>query len=379
LAGLVLLTLVAAVVPSASVSLSPVPEPWTVDVPILVDPGVKKPDVAGARLPGRTVAHEVSERAEAPTTGRRSVPATPAVAEVVFLNKSDAVIAVPKGTIVLAGAIRFATQSDVAVGASRLAARAQNYGMASVRVVAVEGGPTGNVEALKINRIGGSFGNQLEVQNTAPARGGTERSTAFVTEEDRRKLYDSLYKALSERLAQQIKAQAPVSDKESVVPWSSPNPAIVEAAFSKNAGEEAQAVSLSLKLRYGATMFSNEAYNDLALQLAGGKVGDVKPGYRVVPNSVRAQPPEVQGIENGVVRIMAKTQGTIRPHVDPGELRRRLANRPLSEARAYLGVLPGMAGYDLRQWPSWFGRMPWLAPRIGITVHATADPNERRG
>jgi hypothetical protein len=341
---------------------------------MVVDPGIKQADLAGARLPGRTVAHEVSDRVEAPATGRKTVPATAAAAEVVFLNKSDAVIAVPKGTIVTAGPVRFATQGDVSVGPSRSAARAQSYGMASVRVVAVEGGPAGNVAAFKIDKIEGAFGKQLEVQNTTPARGGTERAIAFVTEDDRRKLHDSLYRTLSERLAQQLKSQLPTGDKESVVPWSSPNPALVEATYSKNAGEEAQTLSLSLKLRYGATVFSNEAYNALALQLADGKAGELKPGYRVVASSVRAQAPEVLGIESGIVRVVARAQGTVLPHVDPGELRRRLANRPVSEARAYLGDLRGMAGYELQQWPAWLGRMPWLAPRIAISVETAQAP-----
>src|SRR5919204_71130 len=79
------------------------------------------------------------------------------------------------------------------------------------------------------------------------ARGGTERSISYVTEDDRKKLQESLYRTLAERLTQQLKAQLPAGDKESAIPWSGQAPAVVEATFSKNADDEAQTVALTLK------------------------------------------------------------------------------------------------------------------------------------
>jgi hypothetical protein len=240
--------------------------------------------------------------------------------------------------------------------------------MASVRVVAVEGGVAANVDALKINKIDGPLSAQLDVQNNAPARGGSERTIAFVTEEDRRRLFDSLHRALAERLTQQLKTQLPSGDAESVVPWAGQNPAIVEATYSKQAGEEAQAVSLTLKLRYGATVFANDAYNALAERAATAKVGDLRPGYQFVAGSVRPQPPELVGVDNGVARIRARAQGTLTPRLDAGQVRRDLANRPLAEAEAYLAGVHGLSGYDLQHWPGWFGRLPWLGLRIAVHV-----------
>jgi hypothetical protein len=372
-AGALLLAAIALVLPAAIVTLTPAEETWTAEIPILVDPGIKKPDLAGGRLPGRAIAREVADRADAPATGRKNVPAAAASTEVVFLNKSDKAVAVPKGTILLAGATRFATQSDVVVGPSRSAARAQSYGMASVKVVAVEGGPAGNVDALKINKIEGPLGGPLEVQNNAPARGGAERTLTFVTEDDRRRLQDSLYRALSERLSQQLKAQLPATDRESVVPWSGQSPTIVEATFSKNSGDEAQSVSLTLRLRYGATVFSNEAYNSFAPQVAAAKVGDLRPGYRFVAGTVAAQPPEVVGVDNGVGRIKARAQGRLTPRLDAAQVRRDLAGRPAAEAHEHLAGLPGVARYELQHWPGWLGRLPWLGLRIGVHV-APGEP-----
>jgi hypothetical protein len=246
-----------------------------------------------------------------------------------------------------------------------------------VRVVAAEGGPAGNVESYRITRIEGPLAGQLEVQNNAPARGGTERATTFVTEDDRRKLYDSLHRTLSERLAQQLRAQLPATDNESVVAWNGQSPTVVEAAASKNVGDEAQSFSLTLKLHYGATVFANDAYNAFVQQYAAARIGELKPGYELVPGSLKPQAPDVLGVENSVVRLRARAQGTVSPVLDAGRLRRELANQPVAQAHAHLAALRGITGYELRHWPGWVGRLPWLGLRIDVQVALATPPATR--
>ena len=146
----------------------------------------------------------------------------------------------------------------------------------------------------------------------------------------------------------------------------------MEATFSKNENEEAQTLSLTLKLRYGATVFNNDAYNSFVQQVAGGRLAEAKPGYRLAPGTLQPQAPEVVGVENGVARLTARAQGTVTAAIDTGRVRSEIANRPLAEAHARLASLPGAAAYDLQAWPGWAGRTPWLGLRIGVTTGAAA-------
>ncbi len=364
--ALLLLAIAYLLLPSGTVELRLAAEPWSVELPVTVDPAIKKPDLARGRLPGRVISKEVSDTRQAPATGRKTVPDAHATGEVVFVNRTDKTVTVPRGTVVLAGTVRFATQADVSVAGTTFGGPQQRFGMSRVAITAVEGGPAGNVDRFKIDRIEGPLSATLQVQNDAPTRGGTERAISYVTADDRKKLQDSLYQLLSDRLAQQLRSQLPNSEKETAVPWSGQNPAIVEATFSKNVDEEAQTLSLTLKLRYGATIFSNDAYNSFVQQLAAGRIAQLKPGYSLVSGTLKAEPPSVAGIENGAVQLVGRAQGTVVPRVDTGALRTRLANRTRGQADAYLGSLPGIVEYQLRVWPAWFGRLPWAGFRIAV-------------
>jgi hypothetical protein len=364
------------VVPAGAVRVVAVPESWSSTVPVVVDPAAKKSDPATGRLAGRTVSREITETAQAPATGRRIVPDAPATGQVVFINKSDKAVVVPKGTVLSGSGPRFQTRDDVTVGASVSAGLQQRVGMNRVNVVAVQGGPAGNVDRFQITRIEGPLSAALQVHNDAPTRGGTEKQVAFVTAEDRRQLQESLQRTAHERLLQQVKGQLPDPEKETVVPWAGTNPQLVEATFSKNADEEAPSVSLTLKLRYGATVFGNEAYNSLVRQLAATRLEQTRPGFEAVAQTVRPEPPELVGVENGVVRLNGKVSATVRPRLDPGELRPHLSSRTSAEARAYLTGLPGVAGAEVDLWPGWMGRLPWLSQRISVAV---ADPSPPAG
>ena len=370
-AALAVLWLLWTVVPTASVRLVAAPEPWSTTLALQVDPELKKPDVAGGRLPGRAVSRELAETAQTPATGRRVVPDAAASGQVVFINKSDKQVTVPRGTVVLAGNVRFQTRADVAVAATVAAGLQQRVGMGRVDVVAAGGGPAGNVERFQINKIEGPLATALDVQNDAPTRGGTERQVPFVTADDRRRLQESLQASLSDKLLQQVRSQLPAPDKETVVPWSGQNPQVVEAVFSKAADEEAPAVALTLKLRYGATVFGNDAYNAAVRQLTAGRLAETKPGFEVVPDTVRPEPPELNGVESsGVVRLTGLASATVRPRLDGGDLRGALSGRSAGDARAYLAGLPGVVDAEVTTWPGWLGRMPSLGARIGVTVVA---------
>jgi hypothetical protein len=370
--ALLALLLAWALLPAAEVRLTATTEGWSVALPVEVDPGLQRPDVARGRLPGRTISKEVADSATAPATGRRVVPDSPASGEVVFVNKTNKAVSVPKGTAVSAGGVRFLTQGDVTVAATVGSGNQQRIGMGRAKIAAATGGPAGNVERYRIDAVEGPLGPALDVQNDLPTRGGTEKTVTLVTADDRRRLQDSLQQRLTDRLMQQVRQQLPAPDKETAIPWAGQNPAVVEATFSKNADEQAQSVSLTLKLRYGATVFGNDAYNALVRQMATARVGQGMPGFQVVPQTLRPEPPEVAGMENGLVRLNGRASAAVEPRLDAGDLRRALANRPLAEARAYLGTLPGVGAAAVQTSPGWLGRLPWLWPRIAVVVERTS-------
>jgi hypothetical protein len=163
-----------------------------------------------------------------------------------------------------------------------------------------------------------------------------------------------------------VKKESLVSEKETLVPWPGQNAA--EAVFSKNVDEEAQTFTLTLKLRYGATVFSNDAYNRFVQDVAAASMKSLKPGFEVAPGSMQAEPPTVVGVENGILRLSGRARATISAGVDEKAVRSELAGKPVSAAHAYLAELPGNAGYDLRVSGPVAGRMPFFGGRIGVSA-----------
>ena len=206
-----------------------VPEGWTSTVPITIDPALKRPDPATGRLPGRTISREITETAQAPATGRRIVPDAPATGQVVFVNKGDKAVVVPRGTVLASAGPRFQTRDDVTVGASVSAGLQQRGGDEPRQRGGSPGRPGGQRRPLPDHQNRRPPLCSAPSAQRRPYPRWTEKQVAFVTADDRRRLQESLHRTAHERLLQQVKGQLPSPDKETVVPWAGVNPQLVEA------------------------------------------------------------------------------------------------------------------------------------------------------
>lgn len=115
---------------------------------------------------GQTPLPELEEAAFAlqPSSGR-------ATGTVIFINRTDKPVVIPQGTTVSTSAesqVKFVTIEEAVLPAII-------GGTAVAGIVAVDPGPSGNVDALQINMIGGPLSLRAMVINDAPTRGGTVR------------------------------------------------------------------------------------------------------------------------------------------------------------------------------------------------------------
>jgi len=137
--------------PTAVVTLVPVSEPVSARLEVTAEWGLDEIDYGRARVPARWVEIEIEGEDEIPATGMMDVPETHAQGEVVFANRSSDPLVVPKGTIVRTGSgvnIRFFTVSEVELPGIL-------WGHARVGIIAMEPGPSGNVNALTVNTVEG--------------------------------------------------------------------------------------------------------------------------------------------------------------------------------------------------------------------------------
>ena len=136
----------------------------------------------------------MKQAVQMPTTGRADAPDGYASGQVVFANRSDREVLIPKGTFVRTGSgetARFYTVEEAVVPSQYNATK-------RVAVLAADPGPMANVRALTINVIEGELATALEVINDAPTGGGTMRQLPVVTPGDQNALLDKAREELGQ-------------------------------------------------------------------------------------------------------------------------------------------------------------------------------------
>lgn len=171
------LALVALFIPRAQVHLYPVTQTQSVVVPVIANPSVKSVFITGS-IPAREKRIVVEGTQRVRVTGEGIVPQSKAKGNVIFRNLTQGAVNIPIGTIVTAGDVRFMT-TELGV---------LNPGVGEtveLKIEALEGGLSGNLDAETINAVEGRLGLSLSVTNSEPTTGGRERASVQATEADR--------------------------------------------------------------------------------------------------------------------------------------------------------------------------------------------------
>ncbi|MBM4421518.1 MAG: hypothetical protein FJ034_08080, partial [Chloroflexi bacterium] len=176
--------------PQATVAVEPQSAPLgPVEVTLRAGPG--------GDLDAQPFAGNVSARVPGTATGRRTVE-TKATGTVRFTNKTTNDIALPRGTLVRAGSVRFLTTEAKTLSRSVLVP----FLLATTDIVveAEEAGRAGNVSA---NAISSSDPARYDATNPQPTAGGDSRTVTIVTQED----YDVAARAVDAALRPAIDQQ----------------------------------------------------------------------------------------------------------------------------------------------------------------------------
>ncbi|HYO89479.1 MAG TPA: baseplate J/gp47 family protein [Candidatus Limnocylindrales bacterium] len=368
---LLLVVLVAGVgllaLPGATVMLLPGRDFMRTSAIITADPDLPATgiDVERGIIPATTYRAEIVERGTVPTSGTQTLSAAPARGTVVFINRTDAAVEIPAGTLVSTSAGTpsvFQTLSDIMVTAG-----VDEQAEAAIEAIPESTGDAGNVEAGLINTVVGELGDRVNVRNLAPTFGGETVQISTVTEADRDAVIAVLRQQLQNRAFNELPARA--SGSQFIIPDSI---RIAEErsdwmTFDHAVGEQAESLTLTMRAIVAATAVDEE----LARQVAYARLtGEIPRGRSLLPNTLTFERGLLESLDaSGRATFSVTASGAAEAAIDESALRNRLAGLPLDEALAYLNSdLDLQAGStpSIRISPDWFGRMPLLAPRITV-------------
>lgn len=346
-------------VPSATVTLKPVSEAVSETLVVQADPEVESINYQTGEIPARVVEVEVEAMDHIPTMTKRDAADARATGTVIFINKINESIEIPLGTVVGTSAgtnIRFTTIETATLPAAI-------GGTAETGVVAVEPGPSGNVDAFMINTIEGPLALQVRVVNDKPTGGGNMKQVGVVTQADKDRLKASLLQKLQQeaynRILDELKEQEFVPPESLVVE-------VISETYDKFVDEEADVLGMKMVVRASGTAIGGQDANTLVYRLLEARVRE---GYQLTAEGLRFEAGQVVAVEGRRVSFTMKASGFVVPVIDPNTVINDIRGRPIEEAEDLLGQrLPLKERPAIEVAPDWLGRVPLLPFNIDVSI-----------
>ena len=351
------------IIPQAQITLVPSSSRIIVTINVIADPEATEIDPVTAHVPATQLTTIVRSLITVPTTGKRAIPDSRAGGNVIFVNQLNTPVTVGKGTAVRttasSQAVRFILTEDVQVPGG-IGAQAQG------RVEAVELGAAGNVPANFINEVEGVAALAVRVSNPDPLTGGGDREVAAVASEDRDTAREAIKPKLREAALQQL--QAELGPGEFVIAESLSG-TILEETFDHEITEQADQLSLLMRVEYTAVKVSSEDANRLVFTAMQNQAPE---GYGLIPEGLSFQRGGAAAVEGSDTLFQFAMQGVgyAAADLNIGQAMRRITGKSIAEASDLLKqALPLKSDPVITIKPDWFPVLPWLSIRIQTEVN----------
>lgn len=361
------------IVPSATITLTPLQEIVQSEVQITADPEASDIQVENAVIPATILRVEIEETGTIPTTGEQALPNIPAKGSVVFINQTSNAVTIPIGTTISTTAgtpILFATTED-----ATLPPEVGSQIEVPIQAVEASAGPIGNVDSGLINAVIGPLGEAVTVRNLTPTTGGEARSLKAVSEEDvdrllatvRQQIQSRAYVSMLPRLTEtQFIIDQTIHIAEERSDWTT---------FSANPGDIADTLSLTMRAVVEAVAVDGKFGQQIVFAQLNGKILQ---GRILQPESVSYERgPVAEVFQDGKTIFTMIGSGSIEGQVNEAALQEQLAGRSVDDALTHIlstielaeGTTP-----EIQVSPDWLGRMPILPIRINIRLQNSTNP-----
>ena len=348
------------IVPSAEVTLVPAGEAVNATLQVQADPELELINYETAQIPARVVRAQIEGTAQIPTTGTRDAPDEPARGIVFFVNMINQAVTVPQGAVVATSTgstIRFTTVEEVTVPETV-------GGTVEAEVVAIDPGPSGNVEANLINSVEGPLSLQVKVTNPQQMQGGSVKQVGMVITADKERLKAVLLQQLQQGvhawLSEQLMEGEFLSSESVAVDH------IVTEMYDKFVEEQADILTLEMQVMFGGIAIQEEDANVL---IEAALQAEVRDGFALASQGVEYQRGEITGVEDGKVSFVARGTGSTVAQIDVSAVKEAIRGKPLDWAEDYLSQNLRLEEAPIIEvTPTWPGRVPWLGFRISVSV-----------
>ena len=262
-------------------------------------------------------------------------------------------------------ALKFTLDTEVTVASSSSTTEGITFGKADVVVTATQIGTESNLTANTEFSVANFSASAYSARNATDFGGGTARTARVVGKEDQQQLATNLKQKLENEAKEKLISSLNQGERwlETVV-----KEEVVKQQFSRAVGEEADKVSLAMKLKL--TMFKvREA--DFDQLLAPQIQGAVPANFRTDPAGTSLTIKEAVSQESGRIKLKSVAKITLIPEINLTEVRNKIKGKYPQTVRNYFESVINYAGMEIvltPKLPKRLATLPHRADHIEVEV-----------
>lgn len=328
-------------IPRAEIILYLTPKPLEKEFPLIVDPNQELVDETNIILPGKIIEKEVEGEQTAVTTGKKTV-GEKASGEVTIFNTGPTRL-LAAGTVLLGpGGLKFTLDQETMVASGSAVNRVELKTKATASAIGAEYNLAGDSQ-FTITSLDKSL---IGAKNEAAFGGGTSRQIQAVSEEDQKSLLKRLGEELTEGAKTKLLSEIP-SDRKLIEESMSTKE--VTRSFDQKVGDEAEQLTLSLKIEATALTFAEEEFFSLA---TGQLSGSLPEGYEPQKEAIKSQFKLEKQEKDGSVLFRVVVAANLLPKINFEEITQNIKGKSPSVAQEYLGKLSGVSRAEIEIKPT---------------------------
>jgi hypothetical protein len=362
---LAVIVLSAALLPGAQISLAPAVQTQTITLPVSANHKITAVNLTG-EVPTYPITTIVEGQATITSTAKTLVSEDFSTGYVRLTNLTTETITVPLGTIVTApftDTIRFATTQEGTIPAGLGASK-------YITVKALSPGRQANLPVGSLRVIEGPLNFKLAATNSAPTRGGTDRSAPSPSPDDHIRLYNQLVATLRQDALTDLEAQ--LADGDLLLRPTLSLDTILLKTYEPENAQAAAYLRLTLRMQYHAEKISSVDLRKLGTILLDVSLPD---GYTPLPETMEINiltQPQVDREQVAHLQITASRR--LQAHLSKDKaVNLALGLEPQQAAQRLDDTLllsePPLILID----PGWWPRLPFIPLRIQVSIHEAGD------
>ena len=317
-------------------------------------------------IPGKVLSSEISGHKTAETKGKKNV-GDKAAGEVTIYNRTELAKTFHKGTVLWGpNKMKFLTTERAEVASASADPTLETLGTPGKRKVKVEAADIGadyNLAEGTEFRIDLFSDSDFIAKNEKAFSGGSSREIRVVDKKDQEQLEESLRKELMVEAGKKLAKN--LDDGEDLIKESI-NFKTISKQFDHRVGDEADNISLSLKLKINALALTQRDIDVLVSKILEKRTpqGFALAGEKKLNFKFLKRDGDKMVFDFGV-------KANLYPQMDREKIKKEIVGRKPQSARRYLSSLSNLEGFEIKvvpKLPGWLLTMPHRQGNIKIKM-----------